>query len=77
MTIPKSISDDENLLSPSQVAKELGVHRSTVHVWIKGGMLKTERHGVFLSVSREEVERFRKLYDIAPPPKRRRRKKGK
>lgn len=76
MTLPKSISNNKNLLSPSQVAEKLGVHRSTVHVWIKNGMLQAERHGIFLCVSCEELGRFRQIYR-GMLPRRSRRRKGK
>jgi len=64
MTIPKSISDGE-LLSTSDVADKLGVHRSTVWLWIKRGMLSSERHGTFHGVQPKALARFRSLYRIA------------
>lgn len=75
MVVPKSISDDESLLSPSDVAKEMGVHRSTVHNWIRDGMIATERHGAFHAVKRKELDRFRQLYKIEPEPPPKRKKK--
>lgn len=69
MTIPKSISEDDKLLSTSDIAKQLDVHRSTVHLWIKNGLLKTEKHGKersYHAVRQSELKRFQKIYQIQP-----------
>lgn len=66
MTIPKSISDDNSLLSTADIAEELNVHRSTVHHWIKQGMLPSELHGSFHAVKRKDLKRFLSIYDIHP-----------
>lgn len=62
MTIPKTISEDDKLHGISDVAKILKVHRSTVHYWIKNGMVKTERHGVYHAITRAEVKRLQKMF---------------
>lgn len=67
MVVPKTISGDAALLSPTDVADELGVHRSTVHNWIRDGMLASEMHGAFHAVSRAEIDRFKKLYVVLDP----------
>lgn len=73
MTIPKSISGNPDLLSTADIAKELGVHRSTVHGWIKNGMLASKLHGNFHAVRRKDLERFTSMYSIEPKKKRGRR----
>lgn len=65
MTIPKSISEDGKLLSTSEAAEKLGVHRSTVHHWIKTGVMKSERHGSFHAITPAELKRFKKIYDLS------------
>lgn len=64
MTLPKSITEDKKLLSTSAIAEKLGVHRSTVHGWIKSGMLKSEKHGRYHGVRPKDLERFLSLYEI-------------
>lgn len=77
MVVPKTISEDDTLLSPTEVANELGVHRSTVHNWIRDGMLKSNKHGNFHAVSRVEIHRFSQIYQIVDePPKRNDKKKS-
>lgn len=79
MTIPKSISDGP-ILSTANVAKKVGVHRSTVWLWIKRGMLKSERHGesgAFHGVRPAALERFLSIYEIVPANKRKRKTKPK
>ena len=75
MTVPKTISEDDRLLSTSDVAKQCGVHRTTVWLWIKRGMLKSEKHGSFHGVRPREVKRLLEFY--APPPKSKRKRKTK
>lgn len=73
MTIPKSISDGQ-LLSTTDVAGQLGVHRSTVWLWINRGMLQSKRHGAFHGVRPADLKRFLSVYEIAPTSKRKRKK---
>jgi excisionase family DNA binding protein len=78
VTVPKTISESSDLLSTSDVAEELGVHRSTVWGWIKNGMLPSEKHGSFHGVSPKALQKFRDIYQIEPKKKsgkKRRRKK--
>lgn len=75
MTVPKTISEDTKLLSTADVAKQLEVHRSTVWLWIKRGMLKSERHGAFHGVKPSELRRFLSFYEPPPPKKRRKKRK--
>lgn len=75
MTVPKSISGSEKLLSTADIAEQLGVHRSTVHGWIKNKMLPSERHGVFHGVKPRDLKRFLSIYNIEPKPKKKRGKK--
>ena len=71
MTIPKTISDNEQLLSTADIARELGVHRSTVWGWIKNEMLTSKKHGSFHGVTPAALKRFLGHYHIDPsPPKR-------
>jgi excisionase family DNA binding protein len=64
MVAPKSITDSSKLLSVSAVAREMGVHRSTVHVWIRDGIMQTQRHGVHHAIQRREVDRVKKLLGL-------------
>jgi excisionase family DNA binding protein len=75
MVLPKSISEDDTLLSTADVAQQLDVHRSTVWVWIKNGMLKSVRHGTFHGIRPSELARFRSQYNVVPKNKRKKRKK--
>lgn len=79
MTVPKTISEDDALLSTADVAEQLKVHRSTVHHWIKTGMLKSELHGSFHAVKKQELKRFQSMYNVEadadPAPKKKRGKK--
>lgn len=76
MTVPKSISDGP-LMSTSDVAKRLKVHRSTVWLWIRRGMLKSEQHGAFHGVRRSALDRFLSFYELEPKKKKRRKAKKK
>lgn len=58
MVAPKSIQEDRRLVSPTEAAKILGVHRSTIHNWLRDGLIAGERHGSFHAIARTEVERF-------------------
>jgi excisionase family DNA binding protein len=57
MAPPRTISDSKTLLSVSAAARELGVHRTTVHVWIQRGIVRTQRHGIHHAISRAELAR--------------------
>jgi len=61
MSLPKSIAESD-LMSTSDVARAMKVHRSTVWGWLKSGMLKGTRKGSFWCVRPKELERFRKVY---------------
>lgn len=61
MTAPKTIAAD-GLLSPTEVAKLLDAHRSTVWLWIRNGMLKSEAHGHFHGVAPESLKLFLQSY---------------
>jgi excisionase family DNA binding protein len=77
MTVPKSISDD-GLLSTSQVAEKLGVHRSTVWLYIHRGALASEKHGSFHGVRPAALLKFQNFYklDDREQPTRKKRKKN-
>jgi excisionase family DNA binding protein len=76
MTIPKTLSDGE-LLSTAEVAKQLGVHRSTVWLWIKRDMLPSKKHGAFHGVRPADLKRFLSVYEIVVPRKRKRKRSRK
>lgn len=76
MTVPKSIADD-GLLSTADVAKQLDVHRSTVWLWIKRGMLPSEKRGSFHGVKPAALKRFLSMYDISAAKKAAKRKRKK
>jgi excisionase family DNA binding protein len=65
VSLPKSISESDELLSTADVAKQLGVHRSTVWMWVKNGMLSSVRHGSFHGISRKSLERLQGRYTVA------------
>jgi len=78
MTVPKAIAAD-GLLSTAEVADQLGVHRSTVWLWIKRGMLNSVKRGAFHGVKPAALARFRQMYDVdaLKKPKRRRKRRKK
>lgn len=75
MVLPKSISEDAEVLSTADVARVLQVHRGTVWLWIRNGMLKSVRHGTFHGVKPAALERFRSQYTVASRSKRSKGKK--
>jgi excisionase family DNA binding protein len=75
MVLPKAIEEDDAVLSTADVAKRLDVHRSTVWIWIKNGMIKSERRGTFHAIKPAELERFLTRYSV--PPRRKRKKRAK
>jgi len=77
LTVPKTISEDDRLLSTSDVAEQLGVHRTTVWLWIKRGMLKSEKHGSFHGVRPHEVKKLLDIYGPPPKSKPKRKRKAK
>jgi excisionase family DNA binding protein len=49
----------ENLLSVEEVSAELKVHRQTVYLWIKDGLLTSIRLGrKVIRVKRSDLEKF-------------------
>ena len=75
MVLPKSISEDDTLLSTADIAQQLDVHRSTVWIWIKHGMLKSVRHGSFHGIRPSALALFQSQYTVAPKRKRNRKKR--
>lgn len=75
MTVPKALSAS-GLLSTAEVAEKLGVHRSTVWLWIKSGALAAERRGAFHGVSPKALRNFRNVYKIASRPARKKKSKN-
>jgi excisionase family DNA binding protein len=64
MTIPLTMAQ-RGLLSTSQVADELGVHRSTIWALVRSGALRSKKLGRkrnFYAVSRDDMVRFAKLW---------------
>ena len=51
-------------MTVSELADELGVHRNTIHYWIKLGQIEARRIGIAprspLLISREEVARVKR-----------------
>jgi len=83
MTLSKSFRGS-GLVSTTEVARQMGVHRSTVWHWIHTGALKAERSGGFLGIKPAELDKFRSIYRTGEtveqpqakrPEKRKRRKK--
>lgn len=56
------------LLSTPEVARELGVTRSAVWLYIKTGQLKAERVGTWLGVTQADLDDFRAKYPSTVSP---------
>jgi excisionase family DNA binding protein len=63
MTLSKKFQAS-GLLSTGEVAKEMGVHRSTVWLWIKSEMLKSSKVGDFIGVKRADLVKFQAGYHV-------------
>ena len=77
MVLPKTIVDDDTVLSTADVAERLDVHRSTVWVWIKNGMLKSTRRGSFHAIKPADLKTFLSMYTVPSRKKRKKRVKRK
>lgn len=53
---------EEGLLTTSEAAEVIGVHRNTVHNAIKSGKLTSEWVGPVRGVKKSDAEKFRKEY---------------
>lgn len=81
MTLSKSFRGS-GLISTSEVARRMSVHRTTVWHWIRTGALKAERSGGFLGIKPGDLEKFQSIYvteatasQPAPEKKKKRRRK--
>lgn len=63
MTLSKKFKAS-GLLSTGDVARECGVHRSTVWLWIKSGVLKSSKVGDFIGVKKSDLAKFRSVYHV-------------
>lgn len=63
MTLSKKFKAS-GLLSTGDVARELDVHRSTVWLWIKSGLLKSKKDGAFIGVKPAELAKFKAIYHV-------------
>lgn len=63
MAVPKEMAD-RGLVSTGQVAKALGVHRSTVWYWIRSGLLPHEKVGEHYGVRPKDVIKHVKVYKV-------------
>lgn len=63
MTLSKKFQAS-GLLSTGDVARELHVHRSTVWLWMKSGLLKSSKVGDFVGVRRSDLTRFQAMYHV-------------
>jgi excisionase family DNA binding protein len=52
------------LLSTGDVARKLQVHRSTVWLWIKSGMLKSSKVGGLIGVKQTDLVKFQSVYHV-------------
>ena len=63
MTLSKKFQAS-GLLSTGGVARELNVHRSTVWLWIKSGLLRSSKVGEFIGVKRVDLVKFQSMYHV-------------
>ncbi len=63
MTLSKKFQAS-GLLSTGDVARELSVHRSTVWLWIKSGVLRSSKVGEFIGVKRIDLTKFQSVYHV-------------
>lgn len=49
------------MLTVKEAASILNIHKSTIRNWIKKGFIKSKKSGVFDLISKEEVNRIKKL----------------
>jgi len=63
VSVPKELAE-RNLLSTGQVAKQLSVHRSTVHHWIQTGMLKHHKVKSHYGVRPKDVVKLLSIYNL-------------
>lgn len=63
MTLSKKFQAS-GLLSTGAVAKQLNVHRSTVWLWIKSGLLKSTKVGEFIGVKPKDLVKFQAVYHV-------------
>lgn len=63
MTLSKKFQAS-GLLSTGDVARELDVHRSTVWLWIKSGVLKSSKVGDFIGVKKSDLAKFQSVYHV-------------
>lgn len=61
---------DTKLMSTGDVARELGVHRSTVWLWVKSGALPAGMRNGFHGVRPSDLAKFRAQYDTSTQKKR-------
>lgn len=63
MTLSKKFQAS-GLLSTGDVAREMHVHRSTVWLWIKDGVLKKSTHDGQVGVKPSDLAKFRAIYRV-------------
>lgn len=63
MTLSKKFQAS-GLKSTGDVARELDVHRSTVWLWIRSGLLKSSKCGEFIGVKPADLAKFRAVYHV-------------
>lgn len=54
------------VLTPEEIADELGVHRQTVAAWLRSGELKGSRHGRRWYVRRSWLDEFMRPTNVGP-----------
>jgi excisionase family DNA binding protein len=67
---------DTKLMSTGDVARELGVHRSTVWLWVRSGALPAGMLNGFHGVRPSDLAKFRAQYDTSTTRKQKRKKKA-
>lgn len=67
MTLSKRVHASGKM-STVDVAKAMGVQRSTVWLWIKNGALKAEKIGHFIAIDPKDLASFRAGYHTSSSP---------
>lgn len=63
MTLSKKFQAS-GLMSTGDVARKLKVHRSTVWLWIKSGLLKSNKTNGTIGIKQRDLVKFQSVYHV-------------